>query len=132
MKNRRVGVALALITSLVASACSEQEGVRLKCLDSKPAMLEQGEVATAKVLALSGSAEPAFSLAHYYSDRNKREEAKYWVQIAAENGHVAAMRSFAYLLDEGGNKEEKIRAEFWISQANRCGPKPVPALSHSS
>ena len=80
--------------------------------------------------ALRGSPQDAFSLYRYYFQLADVENEKYWAMIAAENGHSIAQRNYGGLLLQYGNREEKLRGQFWLATAYRCGNDEPPTESH--
>lgn len=74
--------------------------------------------------ALNGSGDAALRLATFYGFvKMNSDQQRYWEQIAAENGNTVAMYNYALLLMQGTNKNDKVRAHFWMKKAASCGDK---------
>lgn len=73
--------------------------------------------------AAKGDAEAAFRLSlHFSSGRNaSADEARFWRQIAAENGHAVAQYNI-WFLDHGSQDEIlRERALFWLKKSAEAG-----------
>jgi TPR repeat protein len=62
--------------------------------------------------ALRGDASAALEIAIKFADLGKDQEARYWYQIAAENGSPIGMQHFSVFL----RKADCLRANFWLKK----------------
>jgi TPR repeat protein len=63
--------------------------------------------------ALDGDALAALTLADKFADANRTTEARYWYQVAAENGSAAAMNNLAIVMQRTNCR----RAIYWFRKA---------------
>ena len=87
-------------------------------------IIEKSDLPKLEKEALLGSSEAAFKLYQFYGfyilDYNK---SLYWVQIAAENGHVIGQHNLAYLLYNTSDINNKLRAKYWAKKSALNGNK---------
>jgi hypothetical protein len=83
-------------------------------------MLSDQQITVYSQKALSGDSDAANHLASFYLIvGGSRSKAEYWYRIAAENGDVAAQRSYGEMLLE--DSKDKTRAVFWLERAAKAG-----------
>ncbi|WP_386341855.1 hypothetical protein O4D10_09520 [Xanthomonas citri pv. citri] len=67
--------------------------------------------------ALSGDGAMAVAIGNEFANANHLTEARFWYQIAAENGNAIGMNNFAILLEE----LDCHRANYWLAKAVAAG-----------
>jgi TPR repeat protein len=67
--------------------------------------------------ALGGNAEMALAIAFAFAEANHVTEARYWFQIASENGSAVAMTHLSVILQESDCR----RANYWLERALATG-----------
>jgi hypothetical protein len=89
--------------------------------------IPDAERSTLEKSALLGDASAAFRL-YKYSDyvTFDHTNARYWLQIAAENGDVAAMHILGRRLLHDTDHNNKIRGRYWSDLADKNGYKYHP------
>lgn len=74
-----------------------------------------------KMAGALGSADGAFKVAQYYFKVDP-VEYKYWIDVAAENGHpVAEYNRAKLLLEDKRRPQSKQRAIFWLKKSSSHG-----------
>lgn len=73
-----------------------------------------------KIAGALGSANDAFEVAQYYF-KVDIAEYKYWIDVAAENGHPVAEYNRAKLLLQDEKPQSKKRAIFWLKRSSSHG-----------
>lgn len=97
--------------------------------NEKPIAVDEGFSLSAKAVdrmrleAAKGSAEAAFRLSLHYSGgiNASSEEARFWRQVAAENGHAVAQYNIWFLDHESQDAFLKERALFWLRKSAASG-----------
>jgi len=115
-----------IIAFLLLSACG---GITVKessdqkiMFTTQPFMLDEPEIVSLGKSALLGSPTDAFRLyEHYNLVEIDLAKTRFWVQIAAENGHVVAQYNYAHLLLAEGGPAGQNRGVYWLKQAARNG-----------
>lgn len=74
--------------------------------------------------ALLGDAKAAYRLlgeAALSGTAGAIGDARFWLTVAAENGHPAAQYNLGAMLLGQADARERLRAEYWLSRAARSG-----------
>ena len=76
-----------------------------------------------RLKAVKGDPEAAFRLSLHYSsgDSASTEDARFWRQIAAENGHAVAQYNIWFLDHESLDVLLRERAFFWLRKSAASG-----------
>lgn len=76
-----------------------------------------------RIQAAKGDAEAAFRLSLHYSSGSgaSAEEARFWRQIAAENGHAVAQYNIWFLDQKSSDVVLRERAHFWLRKSAASG-----------
>lgn len=120
--------AMVLVLSNVAiAATSEAE------LDANSGLaLSRVQLFELSNAALTGSPEAAEKVAlHYGFVVMDQKEARNWLRIAAENGHIVSQYNLGYDLRMEGDPISRIRARFWLRLAASKGHEKAKKLLKS-
>lgn len=117
----RLASFLLLLASMVVGGCAVAQ--------DKPMAVDEGFSLSTKALdetqlkAANGDTEAAFRLSlHYSSGTNASpEKARFWRQIAAENGHAIAQYNIWFLDQENSDVVLRERALFWLRKSAASG-----------
>ena len=115
-----LGLAFLLVAIPITGCATESD---------KPIAVDEGfslsvkDINLKKVEAAKGNAEAAFRLSlHYSSGINaSAEEARFWRQVAAENGHAVAQYSIWFFDHESQDAFSRERAVFWLRKSAASG-----------
>jgi TPR repeat protein len=102
--------------------------------DEKPHSMNEGfnipaeEFSRFEHDALLGSGDDAYKLSqyHYFVSLNEQDGFR-WLQVAAEDGNATAAYSLGARLRDGDGPQDKLRACFWLKQAQAHGAGDVVA-----
>jgi TPR repeat protein len=124
-KSVLLAATLVLITGACMSAEKEEEQPVSICEDFE---FSCTEVAGLSDAALAGSAEAALKLFWFYLDRENKDEALYWAQVAMENGSAVGRHNYASLLADRGDSRSLARAKFHLRALVEQGDKDAESL----
>lgn len=116
---------MRLVTVLIASMMAVGYAVG----QDKPMAVDEGfylpaeTVKEMRLMAAKGDPEAAFRLSLHYSSGNNAstEDARFWRQIAAENGHSVAQYNIWFLDQDSSDAVLRERAFFWLRKSAASG-----------
>jgi len=122
-RGRRVAVLAVVLVAWAAARWSGADEGRYRIPPNDVAKLERE--------ALLGDAKAAYRLlgnAALSGAAGTASDARFWLTVAAENGHPVAQYNLGAMLLGHADPRDQVRAEYWLSRAARSGDASAALL----